>query len=141
MRILVLLALSFASLLLESAVACVEDRPVLTTTKNDGTRIGIFLSRSTVEQTAPWRPEDGEPPLSISTAYTIVKDWAHSKYSRYDGIQIREITLRSYGCSLSPNRWYYIFDISPVIDGNTLFGSGNWAIVLFDGTVVGPRKY
>lgn len=131
-----ILAFLFSS----SAIACGE-HPVMSTTKDDGAKVGIFLSSSAVEQTTHWQPDEGEPPLSISDAYRLVKEWAEHEYSRYDTVRIDSITLREYGCSTVRNRWYYLLDIRPVIDGNELFGSGDWAAVLFDRTVIGPREY
>jgi hypothetical protein len=39
--------------------------PVMSTHKEDGTKIGLFLSQIQMEQTQAWSPENGEPPLSI----------------------------------------------------------------------------
>lgn len=117
------------------------DHPVLSTRKDDGTQIGLFISQSQMERTRAWNPEQGEPPLSVSAAYRAVKEWGRQHYTRYDGVSVREFSLRKYGCSLVSDRWYYVFDLNPVIDGNELWSSGNWAAVLMDGTVIGPREY
>ncbi|GGC05785.1 hypothetical protein GCM10011352_34980 [Marinobacterium zhoushanense] len=115
--------------------------PVLSTHKDDGTQVGIFISQEQIEQTEEWRPEDGEPPLKVSSAYKIVQEWGRQQYARYDGVNVRELSLKKYGCSDVINRWYYIVDLNPVIDGNGLWGSGNWAAVLMDGTVIGPKAF
>lgn len=34
---------------------------------------------------------------------------------------VRELSLKKYGCSLVSDRWYYVVDLNPVIDGNELW--------------------
>ena len=121
-----------------------EARPVFSTAKGDGSAVGLVLSSSQMADTPAWSPTEGEPPLSISEASRIAIEWAEAEYTRYDSVEIFSIDLNRYQCSSpdSPNlrsRWYYNFSFSPVIDGNRLFGGGNFAAVLMDGTVVGPQ--
>lgn len=104
-------------------------------------QIGLFITQAEIERTQAWRPEDGEPPLSVSPAYRTVKAWGQQHYARYDDVSVRDISLRRYGCSLVQERWYYVVELNPIIDGNELWAIGNWAAVLMDGTVVVPREY
>lgn len=136
--LVVLISLTFGS---ASTFACSADRPVLSTKKDDGTQIGLFISNEQIKATPEWNPEEGEPPLGVSEAYRLVKDWDKDAYSRYDSVEVDDFTLSKYGCSLVSDRWYYVIDLAPVIDGNKLWGSGNWAAVLLDGTVIGPREF
>ncbi len=133
-----------ASIVLYSGVtvACGGgEYPVMSTQKDDGTKIGLFVSQAQIERTQSWTPAQGEPPLGLAPAYQVVKQWWRAQNTRYDDVNVREITLRKYGCSLVADRWYYVIDLNPVIDGNELWGSGNWVAVLMDGTVIGSRKY
>ena len=82
----------------------------------------------------------GEPPLSVSQAYKRVQQWAKSEYSRYDSVGVREIAISEFSCSLVEDIWYYRIDLVPVFDGNEIWGGGNFAAVLMDGTVVGPTE-
>ncbi len=134
--ILLAIAMAFASA--AHAFEC-ERRPVLSTTKHDGTKFGIFISGDQIKEGPEWSPENGEPPLSLSQAATIAKQWAEAEYTRFDGVEIGSISLRPYGCFRNKNYWYYIFDFSPVIDGNTVYGSEYMAAVLMDGTIIGPE--
>ncbi|NNG02516.1 MAG: hypothetical protein HKM95_00240 [Inquilinus sp.] len=118
--------------------------PVLSTTREDGTSIGLVISGEQMAETPVWLPEEGEPPLPLSHAARIALEWAEGVYTRYDSVHIHSINLRSYGCwsSRGPDlrsRWYYVFNFAPVIDGNSVFGGGNFAAVLMDGTVIGPE--
>ena len=136
--------LAITLMLLSDAVfACGggDEYPVMSSHKDDGTKIGLFISQAQIEKTQAWSPENGEPPLSVSSAYQIAISWGHQHYTRYDGVKIREISIKKYGCSLVSDRWYYVMDITPVIDGNEVWSGGSWAGVLMDGTVIGPRKY
>jgi len=123
-----------------SAWACGE-RPVMSTHKKDGTQIGLFISKEQIKNAPKWTPSNGEPPLSITSAYKIIKKWSKDRYKRYDRVVIKEISIKKHGCSVVKDRWYYVFDINPVIDDNELWGGGNWAAVLMNGTVIGTRKY
>lgn len=136
--LLVSLGLTFVS---GSVFACGSGYPVLSTEKDDGTKIGLFISSEQVEATVSWDPGKSEPPLSVSDAYRLAREWGKKEYVRYDSIEVRELKLTKYRCSSVSNRWYYVIDFAPVIDGNELWGSGNWLAVLMDGTIIGPREY
>lgn len=122
-----------------AAIAC-GDRAVLSTTKKDGTKVGLVITSEQVESGIKWNPEQGEPPLSISQVYRKVLHWAKAEYSRYDRVEVREIALTKMGCYLVEDFWYYQVDLIPVFDGNEVWGSGNWAAVLMDGTVIGTTE-
>jgi hypothetical protein len=113
---------------------------MIRTIKADGTEIGLYVSEERVSQTAKWSPGTGNPPLVITRAIEIALEWAEQEYSRYDSVEINEISLREYGCSTVEGHWVYIFDFRPVIDGNSLLGGANWAAVLMDGSVIGPTE-
>ena len=123
------------------SLACNDNYPVMSTRKDNGKEIGLFISLQQIKATQKWSPSSGEPPLSISKAYLIAKEWARNHFTRYDDARVKEITLREYRCSLVSNHWYYFFEINPVIEGNELYGSGNWLAVLMDGTTIGTREY
>jgi hypothetical protein len=67
-------------------------------------------------------------------------NWAKANYTRYDDVKVREISLTKYSCYTSADRWYYTFDLIPMVDGNELFGTGNWVAVLMNGRVVAPTR-
>ncbi|MEO0953031.1 MAG: hypothetical protein AAFY44_17135 [Pseudomonadota bacterium] len=116
-----------------------DDSPLIQTKKRDGTTIGLFVAQAQFDAAPKWEPTDGEPPLSISAAHELVLAWAAESYGRYDDVSVREISLTSTFC-FETRHWFYRFDLVPEIDGNKLMGSGNWAAVLMDGTVIGPRR-
>jgi len=119
---------------------CGGDYPVLTTQKDDGTRVGLIVPSDALSRAPTWKPEDGEPPLSISEAREAVLEWAEDQYSRFDSVEVAEITLRSSGSCSTGERWYYVFDLRPILDGNSFWGSGNWAAVLMDASVYGTQE-
>ena len=114
--------------------------PLLTTVKEDGSKVGLLASEEQFSKSPAWSPEKGEPPLSISKAVQIAAKWAKNEYKRYDGVKIEVITLNDYGCMSGKGHWYYTFHFAPVMDGSVLHGSGYFAAVLMNGTVVGPTK-
>lgn len=115
-----------------------NENVVIQTTKRDGTEIGLIIKPDAIRQTPQWNPADGSPPLSIAQAYRIALDWAQREYARYDSVSVGQISLVKWQHWRASNRWYYRFDLVPMMEGNSLHGSGNWAAVLMDGTVIGP---
>ncbi len=132
-------ALSVLLLTAFPAIACPSDTTVMTTTRDDGKTIRLMIAESQFAQAPKWKLGEGEPPVSISQVREAALAWAESEYSRYDSVEISSISLReSGGCSSNPRHWFYVVDFRPVIEGNRIWGSGNWAAVLLDGTVIGP---
>ena len=123
-----------------SAIAC-GNHALISTTKDNGKKIGLFISPEQIKKTPTWSPQNGEPPLSVSKAFTILKKWSKEYYARYDDVAIHEISLKKYHCLNISDHWFYSFELAPIIEGNQLRFSGNWAAVLFDGTVIGTKEY
>jgi hypothetical protein len=128
-----------ASLWAGDSYSC-GSHPMLTSTKEDGSKVGLIISPDQISKTLEWRPGTGEPPLTISKAVQLAQEWAKGEYKRYDGVQVRSISLGEYGCPEQKRHWYYTVYFSPVIEGNVLYGSSNFAAVLMNGDVVGPVK-
>lgn len=118
-----------------------DQEPLIRTEKLDGTKIGLFVSTEQFKLAPSWSPSDGEPPLSISEAYTLVMEWAESEYDDYDSAKVREISLLSQQCPLGDRYWYFRFEFTLIFDGRYVAGSGSWAAVLMDGTVIGAREF
>lgn len=140
MKVSMVICILIATLFSSYSYAC-GDRPVISTRTENGAQIGLFISQQQIEATQKWSPKMGEPPLSISSVYNLIEEWATIEYTRYDGVKIKEISLKQYRCSLVNHRWYYFIELSPVIEGNELWGSGNWVAILMDGTIIGSKKY
>src|SRR5687768_4050307 len=143
MRPFYLLALAafafFASTGCSRAAPGCGKHSVYGTTDEKGRKIELVLDSTALQRGPSWSPGTGvEPPLSVAKASRFALAWAKAKYTRYDSVEIREIVLASYSCSISQDRWYYRIEFSPIIDGNRVFGMGNFAAVLMDGSVVGP---
>ena len=135
MRISIFIALILSSPL---AGASCGDRPLITWQKEDGTSVGVVVTEEQQNKTPKWKMGAGDPPLSLTKAIDTALAWGTKNYKRYDSVQIHSISLNSIGCSAAKDKWYYLVHFAPVIDGNAIFGSGNMAAVLMDGTVVGP---
>lgn len=112
---------------------------MISTTRDDGTRIGIVLPDDAAARTPEWESADSEPPLALSRAMALSLEWAQKAYSRFDSVEISEISLRRLPCSRNRDRWFYLVDFNPMIAGNRMYGTGNWAAVLMDGSVVGTQ--
>jgi hypothetical protein len=115
-------------------------RPVMTTTRQDGTKVGVLISDAQFAKAPSWSIGDGEPPLPISKAVEIGRKWAAVEYKRYDSVRIQSISLSQSSCMSDSRKWYYMLHFVPVMDGNPVYGGGNFAAVLLDGTIVGPTQ-
>lgn len=113
---------------------------VMSSTDENGSKVELILDSAAVEKAPQWSPGAGEPPLSLTRAIEVASAWAKEKYARFDGVEIREISLTSLGCATSSKHWYYVFDFTPIMGGNRMFGGGNWGAVLMDGAVVGATR-
>lgn len=121
------------------AFAC-GDYPVFSVKTEEGGEIGLYLPAEQVAKTPEWEPGQGDPPLALTGAIDAALQWAKTKYTKFDSVGIRDVELRRTGCGSDTKRWYYIFNFSLYLDGSALFGSGQFAAVLMDGTVVEPRR-
>jgi hypothetical protein len=93
-----------------------------------------------MERAPRWTDLNSEPPIALIKATQIALQWAKLEYHRFDDVEINEINLRKSYCSSLSDTWYYVIDFAPIIDGNRILGSGYFAAVLMDGTVVGPKR-
>jgi hypothetical protein len=112
----------------------------MSSTDADGARVELVLEAAEVERTPQWSPGAGEPPLSLTQAIAAASAWAEQEYAHFDEVEIREISLTSLGCPSASKHWYYVFDFTPIMGGNRMFGGGNWGAVLMDGTIVGAKR-
>ena len=135
-----ILLITLLSIFINTTYACGK-RPISYTMREDGSKYGLFISEETIKKSKQWAPSMGEPPLSVSSAYNRVITWVKGKYKRYDKVIINEITLKKYRCTGIKNHWYYQMNITPVIEGNELYGLRESTAVLMNGEVIGHKKY
>lgn len=133
-------ALSFAALTLAvqaGALAC-GDYPVRSVRLEDGREIGLYLPEDKLRSAPEWTPGMGEPPLSVSAAVETAMAWGKEKYSQFESVSVREISLTKTSCSRASN-WYYTIEFVLFFNGSPLYGSGAFVGIMMDGTVVEPR--
>lgn len=114
--------------------------PLEMVSNNEGVTYAVYLSESQLENMPSWNPAAGEPPLSLSEAYRLAMDWAGERYAKYDSFEIDAIALKPISCHPYRDRWYFKVEFEPRFDGNRVYGIGNYAVILLDGTVIGPKK-
>jgi hypothetical protein len=136
---ILLIALS----LFASAEVLAQEQPcgsqsMMTISKADGSKLGLFISPAQISNSPAWTPESGEPPLPLSKAVHLATEWAKREYKRFDGVQARAVNLGTYGCPTPKDRWYYTIHFSPIMDTVSLLVPGYFVAVLMDGTVIGP---
>lgn len=117
-----------------------QDLPLMQLRTQDGANIRIYALDELMDRTKTWDMDRrGDPPLPLSRALAIARNWAEKTYKDADEVRIGRISLHERRCGFARGRWYYIFDFDPVQDGKLLLGTGHFAAVLMDGTVIGPN--
>jgi hypothetical protein len=111
---------------------------MMTMTKADGSKLGLFIPPAQISSSPAWSPEAGEPPLPVSKAVHLATEWAKKEYKRFDGVQVRGINLGTYGCPTPKDRWYYTVHFVPVMETVPLLVPGYFVAILMDGTIIGP---
>jgi hypothetical protein len=122
------------------ATAQCGSHAVMSTTREDGTKIGIVISDAQLAHAPAWSPDKGEPPLSIAQVAKLSLTWAKDNYKRFDSVQIHSIDLSEVGCTPGKHQWYYRVEFVPIIDGSRVYSGGHFVGVLMDGTVIGPTQ-
>ena len=115
------------------------ERPFTSMTVN-GVNVGIFAKVEDFEGSPEWKIDEGDPPLSISSAVTLVKKWSVVFYPRFDSVNISSFKMVGSACWTLKNQWVYVFTLTPVIDGNELHGAYIVAVTM-NGTILEPREY
>lgn len=132
-----------AAILLLSGVglfrlAVAMDMPVRTSTREDGTRVALYLPDDKIARAPKLDPEASPPPLAISEAVAAAKSWAATEYHQCDKVEVRHIETNDLGFRRKGG-WYYIIELVGYVKGMPLFGGDLYAAVLMDGTVVAPK--
>jgi len=120
-----------------SATSC--EYPVASTKLDDGRYVGLVIPEKVISSQEKWNPTESEPPISIVMASQKIKEWAKEKYSKYDNVNIAEISLADFR-RRNQGYWYYKFDLVPMFDGRKVFHQASWAVLLFDGTIIEPTE-
>jgi len=126
------------SLVVFFQVANAMDMAVRTSTREDGTRVALYLPDDKIAQTPKWDPEIAPPPFTIAEAIAAAKAWATEEYHQFDKVEVRQIEINDLGFRRKGS-WYYIISLVGYIKGMPLFGGDLYVAVLMDGTVVPPR--
>lgn len=134
-----MIAIAVLGISLPAAADC-GSRAVMTTTREDGTKIGVVVSDAQFANAPTWSPDKGEPPLSIAQVVKVSSTWAKEHFKRFDSVQVQSISLSEIGCTPGKRSWYYLVHFAPVIDGSRIYSGGHFAAVLMDGTVIGPTQ-
>tara|TARA_R110002073_G_scaffold329152_2_gene511184 strand:- start:777 stop:1211 length:435 start_codon:yes stop_codon:yes gene_type:complete len=136
----IIAALSLFSATTAFAYKC-GDSAFTSTTTQDGKKVGLFASAKDFEGAKEWDVNSGEPPLSISQAVSIVTEWSKGFYTRFDSVSVNSFRMQEYGCWDAKGHWLYVFDLSPIIDGNKLHGGAYMAAVTMAGKVIEPTEF
>jgi hypothetical protein len=123
-----------------SAFEC-QDLPLLQLRLQDGSMIRIFALDEQIDGTKAWEmDEKSDPPLALSRALKIARNWAAKNYPQFDEVRIGRISLNQRRCGFSRDQWFYVFDFDPLQDGNLQLGTEHFVAILMDGTVIPPNE-
>ena len=138
-RLILASALVAISAACSAAYPSCGSHPFFSMRKDDGTTIGLVASEEDVAKGPAWTPGHSEPPLSPGKAIQLATAWAQSNWKRFDSFRVHTITLQGFGCDTQHEKWLYVVDMAPVVDGNAMFGGAYFVGVLMDGSIL-PAK-
>ena len=109
------------------------------TQNQDGIKTDFVTTEAAVRNSPAWNPEGDDPPLSVARAIALAKAEFLSIHPKLDDAKLFSIQLMSIGAADVQDRWFYIIEFSPVLDGNTMFGSQAPIVLLMDGKAATAR--
>ena len=126
-----------------------QNKPVITLydmTKANGTRETFSITEQTAVKVPEWSPEKSDtPPLSITRAVTLAKEWAKKHGAKDNKTGIGSIKMERINWPEINNRWYYLIELTHILKGHTTSGEAinvttdpTFVVVLMDGTTVAP---
>jgi hypothetical protein len=122
-----------------AGVADSADRVMLqTATDAKGTSYTYWIPRETAEKSPKWRPESGEPPLSMVRAMSIAVDTWRRSHPGTGPAKVDSISLQGMNCYPGvPDRWFFMVHLTPTSARG--ISEGSWEVVLLNGNVVTPE--
>ena len=138
MKQIFILVLIFIFFLLPIHIFASEEVHLGEHTDSDGIKSKYAVAESVVVKTPEWTGTTDNPPLQISKAVSIAKEWVKKKNPKLDDFQVSKLSIQRIGCSSIKNRWYYEIDFQGILDGRTLFGPDFMAKILMNGTIIEP---
>ena len=115
--------------------------------RHTGVRETFSITEQTAAKVPEWNPEKNDaPPLPISRAVAIAKEWMKKKRPKDNKPDIESVKLERIHWPELNNRWYYLIELNRILKGFDSSGRGSditlsdpaFVIVLMDGTTVDP---
>lgn len=117
---------------------CEKPAEVMTATCEDGTHVSLTIDGRKVADAPRWDAAQGDPPLSLANTSRIAAAWASANYGGAGKFQLREISLRSFGCFPTNEYWYSVVNFTRVVNGKRSYEAGSFVAVLMDGSTAEP---
>jgi hypothetical protein len=131
--------LTLIAVLLASQVAVDQELLLRTMRSDDGTELRVAITRQQAENVPSWDPEEKQVlPLSMEMAIGLARDSIRNRHSSISEFRVAAIEIDRLHSAFQ-DRWYYIINFRPVIEGRSLIGGLYASFVLMDGTVVEPQ--
>jgi hypothetical protein len=112
----------------------------LTEISDDNGKTATYIVSTTDLNNSPEWNGTGEPPLSISTAISLAKDWLKKQYPEFKNFKVRDVSLTCVGEWNIENRWYYNVSFWATTVVGKVEESNNFdKILLLNGKFVEPK--
>jgi hypothetical protein len=115
-----------------------EDSVELFSWANGPTVYEYKVKREVIAKLAEWFPEKSNPPLGTPEAIAIVKKALRADYPKYDDFITVNLKLQKAVSPKYQNRWFYVIELNPQLNGDIQYRSWITMVILMDGTVVKP---
>jgi hypothetical protein len=138
-RLVGMLAILILALPGAGLVAAKDDLILQEITSPSGGRVVFQVSKWRIKNTPEWKPETGDPPLSVSRASVIAMEFLKPQMPKSLKLEVSSIGIFSILETGVGKRWYYFVQMNAGYTGPTVDWNKLNVIVLMDGQIVAPQ--
>jgi hypothetical protein len=108
--------------------------------QQDGKYFEYVVSEARFAKVPEWAPEKQIPPLAITKAIEVAKQATRAEHPEFKELFPWNISINQASSRDAHNRWFYVIEFYPLVNGQPSPFTHVTALVLMDGGVVKPRE-
>ena len=106
----------------------------------DGRHFDYTVKTTALSRVPEWFPERQDPPLSFPRAVEIATSAVKADHPEFHEFTLWTFRVQRIAAVEFQNRWFYVVEMYPMIEGKVLHQTDISVVVLMDGTVVKPTE-
>ena len=104
------------------------------------TSIVVATTEARVAALPVWHPEEGQPaPIDLRLVIDLGRDSIRKRHPDVGEFSVRSVKMERFDAPYG-DRWYYLVEFLPVIEGRAMRGGLYYSCVLTDGSVIEPKE-